>query len=73
MAGTRLGGLKAVKTTDERYGKQHYVEAERKGNKAKIAKSFALMSVEKRQAAGKLGGQRSRRPKESERGAKEVV
>lgn len=61
MAGTRKGGLKCAETNRERYGEDYYTEMGRKGGRWKGKKGFALMTPEQRSAAGRKGGQISKR------------
>lgn len=64
MSGTRIGGLKAVKTNKAKYGKDFYKEAGRKGGKAYTdkPKGFAC-SHERAVEAGRKGGKISKRGK----------
>ena len=64
MSGTRIGGLKAVKTNKSRYGEDFYKETGRKGGKAYTdkPKGFAC-SHERAVEAGRKGGKISKRGK----------
>jgi len=66
MSGTIIGGKLAAATNKARYGSDFYRNMGRVGGKRTHAdgakpKGFAAMTLEKRSAAGRLGGSRSRR------------
>lgn len=61
MSGNRLGGLKTAKINKAKYGDDFYVRVGRSGGIKSAKKGFALMSPEKRKAAGSKGGSISRR------------
>ena len=56
MSGTSKGSTKGAKTNKKLYGDDFYRKMGSIGGKAKGLKGFALMSREKRVAAGKIGG-----------------
>lgn len=64
MGGTRIGGLKAVRTIKGKYGKHFFKEVGRKGGKAYTdkPKGFAC-SHERAVEAGRKGGKISKRGK----------
>lgn len=70
MAGTKEGGLTASETIKARYGDTFYSDLGKKGAEAYMAipkeerkpRGFAA-NIERARAAGKIGGQRSRKPK----------
>lgn len=61
MAGTKEGGQKAKATTLAKYGEDFYVRTGRMGGSAKVSKGFGKMPKAKVRAAGRKGGQISRR------------
>ena len=61
MAGNKEGGLKAREKILAKHGKDFYKRIGAKGGKAKVPKGFAAMPLEKRIAAGRKGGKKSRR------------
>lgn len=65
MAGTLTGGKNAAKTNKERHGKDFYAKIGRKGGSVKGIKGFAAMPREKAVAAGRVGGMKSKRGKET--------
>lgn len=64
MAGTRKGGLKAAATNIKRYGEGFYPSIGALGGAASTGGGFAK-NPELASRAGRLGGLRSRRSKES--------
>jgi general stress protein YciG len=68
MAGTKEGGQLTRETNLAKYGKDYYQKLGAKGGSTKTSrpKGFAAMSKEKVSAAGKLGGQRSKRGRRSD-------
>lgn len=60
MAGTAVGGKKAAATIKNR-DPDFYAKIGSEGGKKKVPKGFARMTPEKRSAAGKVGGAKSRR------------
>lgn len=62
MPGTKAGGLKAAKTTKERYGNDFYVKAGANGGKKSRGGGFAK-DPELARRAGAKGGRKSRRGK----------
>lgn len=65
MAGTKAGGLKAIKTIKETYGEDFYVNIGRKGGLAQVPKGFAK-NPKLAQKAGQKGGKKSKRTKKNE-------
>ena len=65
MAGNVAGGKKASETNKRLYGNDFYKETGRLGGIKCVPKGFAMMSPEKRSAAGRKGGTKSRRVKAS--------
>lgn len=65
MSGTEEGGKKAAETNKQRYGADWYAKIGEMGGKTlpSTPRGFAAMSPEKRSAAGKIGGRKSRRNK----------
>lgn len=63
MPGTSSGGVKTKETNYEKYGKDFYKRIGAMGGKAKVPKGFAVMSKEKRVAAGRKGGSIGKRGK----------
>ena len=63
MPGTKVGGKKACETNKKKYGKDFYERIGALGGKAETIKpkGFAAMPEWKRQAAGKAGGEKSRK------------
>jgi general stress protein YciG len=68
MPGTKEGGIKTRQTNLAKYGLDYYQKLGAKGGKVKSdkPKGFAAMPKEKVSAAGKLGGQRSKRGRRSD-------
>lgn len=60
MAGTRLGGLKAVASNKQRYGQDFYKTIGRAGGKVSRGGGFTAGSEHAREA-GRKGGKASRR------------
>lgn len=56
MSGTKEGGLKARDTNRAKYGEDFYRRIAIEGGSKRVLKGFALMSPEKRSAAGRKGG-----------------
>lgn len=65
MAGTIEGGKLTADTNKKKYGGDFYVRIGTMGGSKKVPKGFARMPKEKVIAAGRRGGEISRRPKES--------
>jgi general stress protein YciG len=62
MAGTVEGGQKAARTNMMKYGLDFYQKVGAKGGKVRgVKKGFAGMGHERASAAGRKGGQKSRR------------
>jgi len=64
MSGTIDGGIKAAKTTKERYGDSFYKINGAKGGRASNTGGFAA-NRDLARRAGAIGGRRSRRGKQS--------
>lgn len=72
IAGNKAGGLKTAAKNKERYGKDFYSRIGKKGGKAGNTGGFAsdvvgkdgLTGRERASKAGRLGGLKSRRPKQ---------
>lgn len=63
MPGNHIGGLKAAKKVKERFSQDVISAWGAKGGSVKCPKGFACMPKEKVRAAGRLGGQISKRGK----------
>lgn len=61
MSATKEGGIKAAKTNKDKYGQDFYSRIGKIGGSRKVPKGFSMMTTEQRQAAGKVGGTRSKR------------
>ncbi len=61
MAGTPEGGKKASNKIKSKYGEDFFAKIGSRGGKAKVPKGFAKMPLEKRIAAGRKGGKKSKR------------
>ena len=62
IAGTKIGGLRTVKTNKEKYGEDFYRNIGRIGGKVKGRKGFAA-NIELARKAGAKGGRISKRTK----------
>lgn len=77
MAGTKAGGLKAAKTTKERYGREFYANIGRQGGQAGNTGGFAsttigkdgLTGAQRAKLAGAKGGRKSKRGPAKDRSA----
>lgn len=67
MAGTKIGGLKAMKTNQRLYGRDYYRRIGKVGGASPKTKphGFMVMTPEQRSEAGRKGGSISRRGPES--------
>lgn len=63
MGGTKAGGIQTRETNYLLYGPDYYKKIGRLGGLKRVPKGFALMTKEKRSAAGHRGGRISRRAK----------
>lgn len=72
MSGTRTGGLKAAKTSKEKYGKDHYEKIGAIGGRKSRGGGFAA-NPELARVAGAKGGHRSKRGKAKESSAMQAT
>ncbi len=66
MAGSVEGGKAAYETNKQRYGEDWMKRIGALGGRAEVPKGFSLMTYEQRRAAGKRGGEKSRKGKAHE-------
>lgn len=66
MPGTKAGGLRAAKTNKARYGENFYEMIGAAGGKTSRGGGFAA-NRELAKIAGRIGGQRSRRTKSTDK------
>lgn len=62
MAGSKIGGLQAAETNKKEHGEDFYAVIGAKGGRARNPNKGFGADRERARAAGRIGGERSRRP-----------